>query len=213
MPFIRCFYPKWLIVVLAYIFTWAAPAGIRPKNVVRVRTEIERNGRETHLVVGFFCCCQFPLAAPPLSPCDIKHLLPPWAPPAPTGLTHPSMDLLLLPAGTHVLSVSPSLPVSVVSVSSVSVCSSLLFWIRMSFRSKITFRRKNRDKNRRVRNDFNRLSVVCMPSLFLFLYLSSYLYFCLFISLFSAVLYLCDFIALGFLFLSVAPVDPVWSSP
>lgn len=127
MPFIRCFYPKWLIVVLAYIFTWAAPAGIRPKNVVRVRTEIERNGRETHLVVGFFCCCQFPLAAPPLSPCDIKHLLPPWAPPAPTGLTHPSMDLLLLPAGTHVLSVSPSLPVSVVSVSSVSVCSSLLF--------------------------------------------------------------------------------------
>ncbi|CAB1348500.1 unnamed protein product [Coregonus sp. 'balchen'] len=56
------------------------------------------------------------------------------------------MHLLLLPAGTHVLSVSRSLPV-------------------MSFRSKITFRRRNRDKSRRVRNDFNRLSVQEKPKL------------------------------------------------
>ncbi|CAB1347506.1 unnamed protein product, partial [Coregonus sp. 'balchen'] len=35
----------------------------------------------------------------------------------------------------------------------------------MSFRSKITFRRKNRDKSRRVRNDLNRLSVQEKPKL------------------------------------------------
>lgn len=40
------FYPRWLIVVVAYIFIWAAPAGIQPKNVVRVRTKIERVFRE-----------------------------------------------------------------------------------------------------------------------------------------------------------------------